>query len=291
MNITIKKLGSSRTQASVILDDDRVRELSDQAVMELGASVRLKGFRPGKAPKEMLREHITQEKIHEWVIQQEMPLIMQELTGKHALMPIIRPRVELHSLAPMALIMTLVEKPEAKVARKKIKLPKGEMKGDKEKNDEQDATKKTPEDEKQKEDEKLLELIAEHTAVDLAPELVSDEAEQIIEEHAKRMEQFGIQFADWLSTQKKSIADLVREMQPDAEKRLKIRFGIGALMQDLRIDVTESEMQQAIDALLSPLTGVQHDELQNLYKPGERAYEQFKFQKKVEKLLEQLRSA
>ena len=291
MNITIKKLGSSRTQASVILDEARVRELFDQAVIELGASVCLKGFRLGKAPKEMLREHITQEKIHEWVIQQEMPVIMQELTGKHALRPIIRPRVELHSLAPMALIMTLVEKPEVNVVRKKIKLPKEVMEKDKEKNDAQDAAKKTPEDAKQKEDEKLIELIAEHTTVDLAPELVSDEAEQIIGEHARRMEQFGMQFDDWLTAQKKSIADLIHEMQPDAEKRLKIRFGIGALMQDLRIDVTESEMQQAIDALLSPLTGVQHDALQNLYKPGERAYEQFKFQKKVEKLLEQLRSA
>jgi len=187
--------------------------------------------------------------------------------------------------------MTLVEKPEVNVVRKKIKLPKEVMEKDKEKNDAQDAAKKTPEDAKQKEDEKLIELIAEHTTVDLAPELVSDEAEQIIGEHARRMEQFGMQFDDWLTAQKKSIADLIHEMQPDAEKRLKIRFGIGALMQDLRIDVTESEMQQAIDALLSPLTGVQHDALQNLYKPGERAYEQFKFQKKVEKLLEQLRSA
>ena len=291
MNVTIKKLGSSRIQASVILDEARVRELSDQAVRELGASVRLKGFRPGKAPKEMLREHITQEKIHEWVIQKEMPLIMQELTGKHALKPIIRPRVELHSLAPMSLIMTLVEKPEVNVVRKKIKLPKGAMEKDKEKNNEQDATQKTPENAKQKEDETLIELIAEHTTVDLAPELVSDEAEQIIEEHARRMEQFGMQFDDWLADQKKSIVDLMREMQPDAEKRLKIRFGIGALMQDLHIDVSESEMQQAIDALLSPLAGIQHDELQNLYKPGKRAYEQFKFQRKVEKLLEQLRSA
>ena len=149
---------------------------------------------------------------------------------------------------------------------------------------------KTPEEKKQVEDNAILELIAVHTTIDLAPELVSDEAEQLIEEHARRMAQFGIKFEDWLAAQKKSIVDLIKEMQPDAEKRLKIRFGITALLDDLAIDVSDSEMQEAIDALLAPLKGVEHDELTLLYKQGERAYEQFKFQKRVQKLLEKLRS-
>lgn len=86
------------------------------------------------------------------------------------------------------------------------------------------------------EEGKLLELISEHTKVDLAPELIADETEVIIEQHAHRLSQHGVSLENWLSSQKKSIHDLLKELRPDAEKRLKIRYGIAQLMKDLSID-------------------------------------------------------
>jgi len=124
MNITIQKLTPSRTQATIVLDDARVRSLEEEAVKELGKNIEMKGFRPGEAPKDMLRARIPQDRIHEYVVQHEMPAIMQEVVEKHDLKPIIRPRVELKEIKPMTLAIVLVEKPEVKVATRKIKLPK-----------------------------------------------------------------------------------------------------------------------------------------------------------------------
>ncbi|HLD07549.1 MAG TPA: trigger factor [Candidatus Peribacterales bacterium] len=294
MTITIKKLGSSRVQATVILDDAKVRERSDQAVMDLGKEVTMKGFRPGKVPMEVLREQIDPQRIHERVIQAEMPAIMSEIMSKHGVKPIIRPRVELNTLEPMTLILTLVEKPGVKVASRKIKLSKvkeekKESKEEKEAKETREVKEKTPEEVKQEEDAKLLALIAENTTVELPQELIDDEAESLLEEHARRLAEFGLKFEDWIVREKKTIPELMQDLRPSAEKRLKIRFGVAALVVEYKIEVNDAEMQQAIEMLLTPLQGTEHGELRDLYKPGNRAYEQFKFQKKVEKLLEELR--
>ena len=294
MNITVKKLPSSRVEATVILDDARVAELAEKAVAILGQNVKLKGFRPGHVPPEMLREHIPLDRIHEKVVQEEMPVIMEEIIAKHSVKPIIRPRVELKALSPMTLVMTLVERPEAKVARRKIKLPKEKESKESPAFAEASAGKKETkeksiEEKKREEEGKLLELIAEHTKTDLAPELIDDEAEGIIEQHAHKLSQHGISFEDWLTSQKKSVQDLLAELRPDAEKRLKIRYGVAELIKELSVDVTDAEMEQAIDQLLLPLKDVSHEDLRTLYQKGGRAYEQFREQKKVEKLLSMLR--
>lgn len=284
MNIIVKKLPSSRIEATVILDEARVAELTEKAVAALGQSVKLKGFRPGHVPPEMLREHIPLDRIHERVVQDEMPAIIEEIIAKHGVKPIIRPRVELKALSPMTLVMTLVERPEAKVARKKIRL-----KENKEIKENKEVKEKTPEEKNREEEGKLLELVAEHTKVDLAPELIDDEAQAIIEQHAHKLSQHRISFEDWLSSQKKSITDLLAELRPDAEKRLKIRYGVAELIQELAVEVTDAEMESAIDQLLLPLKDVSHGELRTLYQKGGRAYTQFREQKKVEKLLSMLR--
>lgn len=247
MNISIKKLSSSRIEATVILDEARVKELTGKAVVALGQNVKIKGFRPGHVPHALLRDHISQDRIHEKVVQEAMPTVMEEIVTKHGVKPIIRPRVELKSLSPMTLVMILVERPEVKVARKKIKLSKEKEQkespafaeasgGKKETKDPKETKEKTQEERMKEEEGKLLELISEHTKVDLAPELIADETEVIIEQHAHRLSQHGVSLENWLSSQKKSIHDLLKELRPDAEKRLKIRYGIAQLMKDLSID-------------------------------------------------------
>lgn len=284
MNISVKKLGLSRVEATVILEEARVKELTEKAIVVLGQNVKIKGFRPGHVPPEMLREHIPVDRIHEKAIQEEMPVIMEEILIKHSVKPITRPRVEMRGLSPMTLVITLVEQPEVKVARRKMKLPKEATPTATESKKE-----KTIEEKKREEEGKLLELIVEHTKADLASELIDDEAEAIIEQHAHRLSQHGVSFEDWLSAQQKSITDLLKELRPDAEKRLKIRFGIAQLIKELSIEVTDVEMEQAIDQLLLPLKDSSREELRTLYQKGGRAYEQFREQKKVEKLLQNLR--
>ena len=285
MNITLKKLGSARTQATVIIDDTVAKKAEKEVVQNLGSEVKIKGFRPGKAPADKIREQISEQRIQEEVVRHVMPEIMKEAIETHKLNPIIRPNVELSSLAPLTIIVTLVEKPEVKVETRKVMKATKVVKESNKEGKENKEIKKSGE----QEESKLLDLLAEHTKVDLASELIDDEVRDLIQQHAQRLTQFGLDLEKWLKQTGKSIEDFIKEVRPDAEKRLKVRFGIGELINEWKVDVSDEEMTKAIQKLLKPLDVEKRAELETLYVPGEHPYEQFRFQKKVEKVMTKLR--
>ena len=121
MNITLEKLGESRTQATVVFEEQPVKVMEEVVVKELGKEVKIKGFRPGQAPLEKLREQISSDQINEELVRKLMPDVMEDIVKKHELKPITRPRVELSALSPLTLKMVIVEKPSVTVDIKKIR--------------------------------------------------------------------------------------------------------------------------------------------------------------------------
>lgn len=65
MRITAKTLPHSRRQFDVVLTEVETAEHYEQAVQRLAQSVKVAGFRPGKAPNNLLRDQIEPEKLRE----------------------------------------------------------------------------------------------------------------------------------------------------------------------------------------------------------------------------------
>ena len=290
MDIRLKKLGSSRTEALVTVPEDSVHTAETEVLRGLSRRVEIKGFRPGMAPLERVREAVPHDRLREEVVEKLVPGVLRELVATHKLQPIIRPRVELQSFLPMILKCTLVEKPEVMVDVKKVQAEVKQKReergaGGQGKNGEK---KDEPEDARAEDERIALEAVAAHTKVDLAPELMEEEIGGVVERHARRLAQFGLTLEGSLQKEGKTIEKVVEEVRPDAEKRLRIRFGVTALIRDFKIEVSEEEMRLAIEALLQPLPEAERLKLRSLYEPGGRAYGQFRFQRLAEKVLERL---
>ncbi len=268
MQVTLKKLAQARTQVTVVFDEQQAKTAEDAAVKGLGAALKVKGFRPGQAPLALLREHLSAERIREETVHQLLPGAMEDIQEK-GIRPIVTPRVELTALQPLTLLITLVEKPEVRVDVKKIQA--APVKEGKSANESQ-----------------LLDLVSEHTKVDLAPELIDEEVRELATGHIRKLEQAGISFEKWLQDGKKSPEDFLKELRGIAEKRLRIRFGISFLMEEWKIAVSDEEVSRAVSALLSPLATSEQETLRTLYQPRGRAFEQFKYQKMVEKVMARL---
>ena len=79
-----------------------------------------------------------------------------------------------------------------------------------------------------------------------------------------------------------------KDLADQAKKRLTLRLGISALIEKKGIDVTDEEMKKHIDTLLSPLSAEERLKIAPNYAKGEQAYEQLHWQKRVEKLLDEI---
>ncbi|MDD5469615.1 MAG: trigger factor [Candidatus Peribacteraceae bacterium] len=139
--------------------------------------------------------------------------------------------------------------------------------------------------ERKRREQELFDLLRKATVVSLAPELLAEETRALIEEFRSQLAQQNMQLEDWLARQKRKPEEVQKDFEERAKHRLTLRFGIQKLIEERKIAVSEAEMQAAIEALLSPLPEEKKQEMADAYVPGKNAYEQFKWQKQVEKLI------
>ncbi len=138
----------------------------------------------------------------------------------------------------------------------------------------------------QKNEEVLMEEIRKATKVELAPELVDEETRAILADTEKQLQRRNVTLKQWLEQSGKKPEEMQKDLQEQAVKRLTLRLGVQQLVEDQKIEVPEEEMQNAIQSLLAPLTTDERLQMEQAYQPGRQAYEQLKWQKKVEKVLD-----
>ncbi|MBU1911518.1 trigger factor, partial [Patescibacteria group bacterium] len=128
---TPKKDKTGRTTFSVAFTKEQTKPAEEAALKKLAGSVNIEGFRPGKAPAEMLKEKVSPDQLLEETIRELLPDTIKKLTGESEIKPIIPPKVEAESRDPLTLKITFVEHPEVTVkGANKIKVEKKETKVD-----------------------------------------------------------------------------------------------------------------------------------------------------------------
>ena len=142
--------------------------------------------------------------------------------------------------------------------------------------------------ERQRRERALMDAIADATHVDLAPELLEDEARQLLTELVEQLQQQGIALEDWIKQTGKSVDDIQKDMEQQGERRLKLRLGMTKLVDEKNIEISDDEMEQIVEEFLSQAPPEQRKAVEESYQKGANAWEQLKWQKKVERVLEEM---
>ncbi|MSR86960.1 trigger factor [Candidatus Peribacteria bacterium] len=418
-----QKLKQSRVQATVTFTADEAKAAEAKAVEKLGEGVRIEGFRPGRAPADMIRSKINPEAINEETVRMLLPGAFDSLMKEHTIQPIIPPRVDMVARDPMTLTITFVERPEVKVkGAEKISVKKKESKVE-EKDIEQmvgylrgQYRTTTPVDRPSKEsdevtldfvgtadgkevegtrangykvtigsksllpgfeeaitglkkgeqktftltfpdsyhakhlqgkpvvfavtiqdiaevqlpeltdafvkehhlgesakelrdrvsqslreqedrafrgerEKELFEAIRSATVIDLAPELVTHEERMILDEIARNLEKDKMPMDEWLKQTNRTMEAFKKELNDEADKRLTLRFAIQWLMDEKKIEMTQEELTTAVADILKSVPEAQHTGAEAFYKEGGEGYEELKWRKRVEKLVEGMLAA
>jgi trigger factor len=139
--------------------------------------------------------------------------------------------------------------------------------------------------EHQRRERVLMDELTKCTKVDLAPELVDEETRQMVGEFEHQLSQQDMNMEQWMQTSGKKPEEVLADMKKQAEQRLTLRLGMQKLVEEKEIDITDEEMDQIVEGFLGQATEDQRKEVESAYQKGAQAYEQLKWQKKVEKAL------
>ncbi|MDP7069182.1 MAG: trigger factor, partial [Candidatus Peribacteraceae bacterium] len=114
--------------------------------------------------------------------------------------------------------------------------------------------------ESQRREGALMDEITKCTNVELATELIDEETKQMVGEFEQQLKGQGMTMEQWMQHSGKKPEELIAEMKDQAEKRLKLRLGMGQLVEEEGIDVTDEEMDQIVQDFLSQATPEQRKE-------------------------------
>jgi trigger factor len=90
----VKSLSSVERELSIVISSDGIKREIDQAYQRLSTQVRLKGFRPGKVPRNVL-EHYYRADVEKDVLNRLLNKSYQEAITTHSLDPVAEPQIKL----------------------------------------------------------------------------------------------------------------------------------------------------------------------------------------------------
>ncbi|MBI2635750.1 trigger factor [Candidatus Peregrinibacteria bacterium] len=418
-----KKLKQSRVECTVAFTGEEVASAEQKALLRLGGNMRIEGFRPGKAPTALVRQKIDPSYLNEETVRLLLPAVFDAILKEHNLRPIIPPKVDIISRAPLTMTITLVEKPDVRVKgagkirviRKDIVVEKkdvarmtgylrdqyrtaipverpakdgdeltldfagtldgkeaegtratgykltigskslipgfeealigmnqgerksfpltfpadyhaehlrgkevtftaivndinevrmpdftdafvkehhmGESVSDLEKKIEQTLLDQRKRDDKVRRREELLDAIRSAAAVDLAPELIAHEERMLFDEIVRNLEAEKAGMDDWLRRTNRTAEKLKEELLEEAVKRLTLRFAIQWLLEENKIEATPQELDEAREIALADVEPSERGKAESHYKKGGEGYEELKWRKRVDKLVEEMLAA
>lgn len=93
MTATVTKLEENKIKLEVEVPAEKVREGVEAKVRELRKQVRVPGFRPGKAPRRMIENHVGRDYIYMEALQESLPNWYSEAVVDADIRPIDRPEI------------------------------------------------------------------------------------------------------------------------------------------------------------------------------------------------------
>lgn len=130
-NSTIERGKNGRSVVTIIVPADTATTAERTALEKLGARVNVKGFRPGKAPEDVVRAKINPDQFFEEIIRMALRGLLPAMLKEHQLSPIVPPKIEAIARDPLTLKITFIERPPVKIKHsEKLAPPKEDLKAD-----------------------------------------------------------------------------------------------------------------------------------------------------------------
>jgi len=111
VKVTLERLPESRVQLAIEVDQDRVEKSLDAAYKRLAARSRIPGFRPGKAPRQIVERHFGREGLIREALDKLVPDVYNEAIESEDVDAIAQPELEILDLEPVRFTATVAVRP------------------------------------------------------------------------------------------------------------------------------------------------------------------------------------
>lgn len=242
MVTALNKLPGEGFELTITLPWSEVKKIYDEVFSELAATIEIEGFRPGKAPQNLIAEKIDKSKVYGEVINRIVPESYRKALEEHGLKPIVAPQVKITQAEEekdWQLIASSAQQPTVELGdyKKELAAVKIWKPGD---------TTEVKKEDEQKKISEIIEKLLQVCKVELAQILVDSETNRLLTQLIEDVRQAGLTYEQYLQSSQQTAETVRAKYQKQAETALKLEFILEAVAQDLKITVEPAEIEAAI---------------------------------------------
>jgi len=215
---------------------EQVKKTYDKVLNELTKSAKLEGFRPGKAPKDLVEKSLDKGKLYGEVINQLLPLSYAQATNQHHLKPALAPKITIVSAEdnkPWQFKASSCELPEIKLGEYE-KICRGAL-----------AKELKPPAKTQK-----LNLISkallDDVKIELSDLLIDSERDRLLSRLLEQLQKLGLTIDQYAASNNKTIAQIKEEYKQTAANTIKLELILQVIAEEKKFKADEKEIDKMI---------------------------------------------
>jgi FKBP-type peptidyl-prolyl cis-trans isomerase (trigger factor) len=250
---TIEKQQDGTIKLTIALPKEKIESTRERAIGAIVKQTEIPGFRKGNAPREVVEEKISRDRINEEVLKELLPIYYQEAVNEHQLRPIMNPKIHIEELAdgkdwvihaltceaPVITLGKFKDNVKKVTAKSKVVLPGKDLPAGR-----QGQQKPTFEE--------IAKSVLEGADVKIPAVLLEQEADRLLSQLLADIKKLGLTLDQYLSSTNRTPEDLRAEYTKRAEADMKLEFVLQKIAESEKITVDEKEIEEAIQKAKSP---------------------------------------
>ena len=272
MKTNIEKLPKSTVKITVSVESDILKKTYEKVLDEAVKTANIEGFRPGTAPREMVKEKIGQNKLFGETINEVLEIYYPQTLKENAIFPVSEPKVEVKEFnleKDLEFSATVAVRPEIKVNdyRSKLKqvFEKKLLDAKEELKKSQKPGEENGEPHVHLSPNEVIEAILNSSEVEISDLLLEDETDRLLSRFVDQAQSIGLSLEQYLKSQNKTGEQLRKEYGKIAENNIKAEFALSELIKMEKIEVSNEEVESMIKAAGDPKLVKADDPMQRLY--------------------------
>lgn len=238
---------------------ETVKQTYEAVMKQLVKTADLKGFRKGKAPRELVEKNTDKGQVYGEVVNRLLPLAYANAVKKHNLKPALSPKITIVSAEkgkPWTFQAKSCELPKVTLANFQGTARSALVKSNLEKKELTQTQKFNL----------IAQALLKETALDLPAMLVESERDRLLAKLLSELQKLNLTLEQYAQSNQKSVEQIKADYQQTAANTLKLELILQAIADAKKFTVTEAEIDKMIDSAGDAKLK------QHLNTAGERAY-------------------
>ena len=242
----LQKQTDGTINLTITIPSSEVKKTWDKRVDEAVNNAQLKGFRKGKAPRELVEKNLDREKIREEVLRELLPKYYVQAVNENQLKPIMNPKIHVEKLEDRE---TLSEAKGWQFIAQTCEAPQIQLNDYKKGVSSVTAKSKIIVPGKEKVEPKLDEIVKallESVSITIPQILIEAEVDRLLSQSLDEIKKLGLTLEQYLSSTSRTAESLREEYRKKAENDIKFEFAMQKIAEVEKITVEEKEIEEAI---------------------------------------------